>query len=81
MKQLTWCKLYLHKIIQITQQTSGVGMWISGIETCNHKQGTDKNQKESMKFRNQNLKVQECEFSPRTHKETKFRNYFFGVQE
>jgi hypothetical protein len=44
MKQLTWNKLYLHKIIQATQQTSGVGILIPGIETCNHKQETDKDQ-------------------------------------
>jgi hypothetical protein len=44
MKQLTQYKLYLDKIIQTTQQTSGVGIWISGIETCNQKQGTDKDQ-------------------------------------
>ena len=30
--------LYLDKIIQTTQQTSGAGISISGIETCNYKQ-------------------------------------------
>ncbi len=44
MKQLTWYELYLGKIIQTTKKTSGVGISISGIETCNHKQEIDKDQ-------------------------------------
>jgi hypothetical protein len=40
MKQLTWSKLYFDKIMQTTQNTSGVGISTSGIET--NKKGTDK---------------------------------------
>ena len=80
----------------MTQQTSGVGIWISGIETCNYKQGTDKDQvfflgevrNKTLELKKRIKEVQESKFQSSgmgvftTYKlEDEVQELIFGVQE
>jgi hypothetical protein len=80
MKRLTFYKLYLDEIIQTTQLTSGVGIWISGIESCNHKYGTDKDQVFFLKeLRNTNLELVKKIPGSSGIKISQFRNGSFNL--